>query len=281
MLQDLIHSASDRGIFRRKAAPLAPPCLGKAIRFPYGAFRFSTQLPRGTSYEVLACSDLKNWTVIAKEVAGVEPIEYVDSEAFKFSCRFYRVMASAVYSNNVIGYVSFSLPPGFSMISNPLEGASNRVVDTFVAWPDGTSLSRYDTRFFTLKENSVKNDRWSNSSDELMPGEGGIFFNPTQDYKSHSFVGDVLEGNLSVPIPPGFSIRSSLLPLQGSLDEMNFPISDGDVIHLFDRDRQKYVLHPYENGKWTAGPPVVGLGESFWVAKAKPANWTRNLVIGS
>jgi len=84
-----------------------------------------------------------------------------------------------------------------------------------------------------------------------------------------------------LPIPPGFSIRSSLLPPPGSLDELGCPIADGDVIHLFDRDRQKYVLHPYEQDRWTAGLPVVGLGEAFWVAKAKPGNWTGNLVIES
>jgi hypothetical protein len=48
---------------------------------------------------------------------------------------------------------------------------------------------------------------------------------------------------------------------------------------LFDRDRQKYVLHPFENGKWTASPPVLSVGEAFWVAKAEAGNWTKALVI--
>ena len=237
-------------------------------------------MPKGTSYVILASRDLRNWTQISEDIAGANPIEYVDSEAFKLSCRFYRVMAGEVQSQNVLGYVSFTLPPGFSMIANPLDGPGNRVGESFAGWPEGTSLSKYDTRLFTLAENSVKNGKWTNPSEKLMPGEGAIFFNPTQDYKSHSFVGDVVQGNLSIPIPPGFSIRSSALPYPGSLDELHFPTADGDVIHLFDRDQQKYVLHPYEAGKWTAGPPVVGLGESFWVAKAKPGNWMRNLVVG-
>jgi hypothetical protein len=61
---------------------------------------------------------------------------------------------------------------------------------------------------------------------------------------------------------------------------LGFPITDGDVIHLFDRDKQKYVLYPYEGGKWTAGTPVVGVAESFWVAKTSPGNWTRDISIG-
>ena len=115
-----------------------------------------------------------------------------------------------------------------------------------------------------------------------MHGEGAIFFNPTSDYKTASFTGEVIQGQLAVPIPAGFSVRSSLVPQPGNLlDDLNFPVTNGDVIHIFDRERQKYVLHPYEDGKWTAGPPIVGVGESFWVAKTEPGNWIRNFKIES
>ena len=279
-IQELLHNVAERSGFRTYAAALAAPNLSDAVRFPYGPFQFKTQLPKGTAYVVLASTDLKNWTTISNSTAGLDPIEYVDSEAFKFSCRFYRVLAGAVQSRNVLGYVSVTLPPGFSMIANPLEGPASRVADLFREWPDGTSLNKYDTHLFGLDKNEVKDGRWSDGSENLLPGEGAIFFNPTQDYKSHSFVGEVLQGNLSMPIPQGFSIRSSLVPQPGVLDELLFPIADGDVIHLFDRDRQKYVLYPYVDGKWSAEAPVVSAGESFWVAKAKPGNWTRSLVIG-
>ncbi len=279
-IQELIHNVAERRGFRSQAASVAAPTLNEAVRFPYGPFRFKTHLPKGTDYLVLASADLKNWTPISKSIAGLEPIEYVDSEAFRFSCRFYRMLAGGVHSRNVLGYVSVTLPPGFSMIANPLEGPVSRVADLFVGWPDGTSLSKYDTHLFALDKNEVKDGRWINGSENLLPGEGAIFFNPTQDYKSHSFVGEVLQGNLSMPIPPGFSIRSSLVPQHGPLDELLFPIADGDVIHLFDRDRQKYLLYPYAEGKWSADLPVISAGESFWVAKAKPGNWTRSLIIG-
>ncbi len=62
-------------------------------------------------------------------------------------------------------------------------------------------------------------------------------------------------------------------------DDLHFPIADGDVIHIFDRDGQKYVLHLYEGGKWTSGPPILSVGESFWVAKTEPGNWIRNFVV--
>lgn len=259
----------------KKGEAIAPPRLGEATRFPYGPFQFKTHLPKGTPFQIQVSTDLQNWNEIATSSATADVTEYLDSDASKFSYRFYRVVAREVCSGNIIGYVSVTLAPGFSMIANPLESQTT-VAEFFKGWPDGTTLNRFDTRFFRLTENAVKTGKWTNTSDRLAPGEGAIFFNPTSDYKSVSFVGEVLQGQLSVPIPAGFSVRSSMLPLPGHLHEdLGFPISDGDVIHLFDRDRQKYVLHPYEDGKWTAGSPVVSVGESFWVAKTEPGNWTR------
>ena len=53
----------------------------------------------------------------------------------------------------------------------------------------------------------------------VLPGEGGIFFNPTSDYRSLNFAGEVMRENLSMPIPAGFSVRSPLLPQRGQLHE--------------------------------------------------------------
>ena len=37
----------------------APPILGSGTRFPYGPFRFKTELPKGVPYEVQVASDLE------------------------------------------------------------------------------------------------------------------------------------------------------------------------------------------------------------------------------
>ena len=253
-----------------------PPTLANAMRFPYGPFRFKTQLPKGVEFTVLASTDLRTWTNIGRGKGAEEAVEFIDSEAFKFSYRFYRVLAGEIASLNVIGYASVSLPPGFSMIGNPF-ASPDTIADTFKGWPDGTTLNKFDTTLFRLTENAVKQGKWTDAYEKLQNGEGAIFFNPTTDYKSASFTGEVIQGNLAMPIPAGFSVRSSLVPQAGNLvDDLGFPITNGDVIHLFDRERQKYVLHPYEDGKWSAGAPVVGVGEAFWVAKTEPGNWLRS-----
>lgn len=263
----------------RKGQTVEPPVLGDPLRFPYGPFRFRTRLPKGAEYTVLSSTSLRTWSENAQGVAKEETVEYVDSEAFKFSYRFYRLRIGDIFSANVIGYASVALPPGFSMIANPFDSAQT-VGDIFKDWPEGTTLNRFDTLLFRLSENGVKGGKWTQAYEKLSPGEGAIFFNPTNDYKSASFTGEVVQGNLSLPIPAGFSVRSALIPQPGNLmDDLHFPISEGDVIHMFDRERQRYVLHPFEDGKWTAGPPVLSVGEAFWVAKTAPGNWTSSLVI--
>src|SRR5439155_15679886 len=135
-------------IFGRKAPQiLAPPILEEAIRFPYGPFKFKARLPKGVFYTVQTCTDLRSWQSLSSGVAG-ETFEYLDSEAARFSYRFYRLQVEEIYSANVVGYVAVMLPPGFSMIANPLDSASSTVEEMFKNWPDGTSLNRFDTRFF-------------------------------------------------------------------------------------------------------------------------------------
>jgi len=269
------------GLFGRKSKPVvtAPPSLGSAARFPYGPFLFKFQIGKGTPYEIQASSNLQAWGPITSETSAGELVEYVDSDASKFSLRFYRVLSETVYSN-VIGYASINVPPGYSLIANPLHAPSNAVSAILPDMPDDTALNKFDTHLFKLTENAVKNDKWINPDETLSPGEGAIFFNPTSDFKNINFVGEVLQGELLRPIASGFSIHSSQIPKPGRLHaDLGFPIQEGDVVHLFDRDHQKYVIYEYDRKKWDSNPPILGVGESFWIGKTTPGNWVQTLVI--
>ena len=270
------------GLFGRKsrAAAMAVPRLGSAARFPYGPFQFKFQIAKGVPYEIQASSNLQAWDPIASAKAAGEPVDYVDSDASKFSHRFYRVLAETVFSDNVIGYASINVPPGYSMIANPLHAPSNAVSAILPDMPDDTALNKFDTHLFKLTDNTVKNEKWINPGETLSSGEGAIFFNPTSDFKIINFVGEVLQGNLLLPIASGFSIHSSQIPKPGRLHaDLDFPIQEGDVVHLFDRDHQKYVIYEYDRKKWDSNPPILGVGESFWIGKTTPGNWVQNLVI--
>ncbi|PYK96985.1 MAG: hypothetical protein DME19_17885 [Verrucomicrobia bacterium] len=264
----------------RRTVVLAPPRLHSGVRFPYGPFQFKFQVPKGASYEIHACSNLQNWQPVSAGKSSGDPVDYVDSEASKFSYRFYRVLAEAVLSGNAVGYVTISVPPGYSMIANPLGAPSNTVSSILPGAPEGATLNKFDTRLFKLTENAVQGGKWINPNETLVPGEGAIFFNPTSDFKSINFTGEVMQGNMLLPIAAGFSVRSSQIPKPGRLHhDLGFPISAGDVVHLFDRDRQNYAIYEYDPKKWDSNPPILGVGEAFWIGKTKPGNWVQNLVI--
>ena len=260
---------------------MSPPVLADPVRFPYGPFKFKVQTAKKTLCRIDASTDFTHWIPLGPESSFSDNQEYVDSEAPKFGQRFYRVVWQGIASKTAVGFVSMTLPPGFSLIGNPFQRGNNAVGEAFKGWKNGTTLNKFDTLLVRLTENAVKNERWTNSNQQLLPGEGAIFFNPTEDYKVQNFVGEVSEGHFTMPIPSGFSLRSSLVPQGGNLlDDLQFPITDGDVVHLFDRDRQVYVLHRFENGKWTGPPPVLGVGEAFWIAKAEAGNWMKSLIFG-
>jgi hypothetical protein len=263
--------------FLQKNGETAPaPRLSAPVRFPYGAFQFKIASTPGIEYEIQASSDLKNWSTVDQDSSKGNSIDYLDSQASKFSFRFYRTLTGEVRSRNVIGFVTVTLAPGFSMVANPFNAPSNTVPDLFKGLPEGTAVNKFDTRLFGLNENIFKNGKWTNSYEALTPGEGAILFNPTSDYVPLNFVGEVIEDDFSMPVPAGFSIRSALLPLPGRIHaDLGFPIAEGDVIHLFDKNDQKYILYPYDAEKWANSPPVINAGESFWVAKTSPGTWVR------
>lgn len=257
-----------------------PPVLTSPKRFPYGQFQFQLEIPRPGAYEIEASTDLRHWTILSSDLSRVTRVEYLDTTAGNFSFRFYRAWFGELCSPNVLGYAALTIPPGFAMIANPLIASDNTVQALFPHVPNGATLTKFDTHLFKLTRNSFSNGKWSNPGDTLVPGEGAIILNPSFDFKKVSMVGEVQQGDLSLPIPAGFSVRSSIVPVPGQLDaDLLFPAADDDVVHLFDRDRQQYVIYSFKESKWSPEPPVLAVGESFWVGKTFGGNWNRTLVL--
>ena len=269
-----------RSRFSRKREAAQAPELISGIRFPYGAFRFKARIGKDVSFEIHASSDFKDWRTIVADTAPDDLVEYVDTDAHKFSFRFYRVLAGTLYSENIFGYATITLPPGFSTVANPFVTSASTVGELFRDMPEGSKFHKFDARSFVLTENVMGKDKWARPSETFIPGEGALLFNPTSDYRPLSFVGKVMQGSFSTPIPSGFSLRGSLIPKPGRLlADLDFPLTEGDVVHLYDRDKQDYVLHPYDAEKWASDSPVIGVAESFWVAKTAPGTWKQSLII--
>jgi hypothetical protein len=259
---------------------LVEPQLQAVRKYSYGPFVFKCQAPAELDYAIQATSDFKSWEAVQTGRATGEWFEVVDSAAPEFPRRFYRITVSGVRSATLIGFLSVSLPPGYAMIANPLVGPSDRIGRLLPQMPEGTKLSRFDTLRYRFAENRVSSGRWLLPEERLEPGTGAVLFNPTSESMTRCFTGQVITGRQFTCLHAGFSIRSSLLPLPGRLDtELGFPVAPGDAVHVFGRTAQSYTIHEYGTTGWQPAPPIIGAGESFWVAKQAPANWAQELTL--
>ena len=261
---------------RPKKRVLTAPLLGRPVRFPYGSFQFQITSSPGEPIEIQTTTNLTTWRTLHCGKAESGPMDYVDPNAKNLNACFYRIF-SAGMSGNVIGYVTLSLPPGYSLLSNPLRAASSTVQALFPGMPDGTSLHKFDAAGCQLRANLVKSRWWADPNQTLLPGEAGLFFNPTSDYKALSFVGEVPKGHQYSPVPTGFSLRASMLPIRGRLDtDLLFPMEEGDVFHVFDSNKQQYHTSQYAAKTWEKDPLVLAVGEGFWVGKVTARNWIQS-----
>ena len=166
------------------------------------------------------------------------------------------------------------------MIANPFQNTAEHIGVILPNMPDGTALHKYSSTRHKMIETKFEQGRWSNPMEKFVAGEGGLFFNPTQETFALQFCGEVAQGQLMNPVPSGFSIRSALVSVAGQINtDLQFPLSEGDSVQIFNRDTQEYVTYDYPSKKWQTDPPVVGIGEAFWVEKGSPENWVLNFKV--
>jgi hypothetical protein len=211
--------------------------------------------------------------------------------------------SAQVYSANAVGYVNMSLPAGLMLIANPLNNGDN-TLNTILPLPDtavGSTIYRFDTTAQSYGQGITYAGTlvgWV-SPDPLEdyvldPGEG--FFIQNLLAVDVTFVGDVPQGDLTNPIPGGnnLSIRSSQVPQEATLADLEFPGLNGDVVYPWDGGAQAYAE------SWTyldlgggiegwvsasqpvpGGGPVIGVGEAFFVQKAGPMDqsWDRQFSV--
>jgi len=191
-------------------------------------------------------------------------------------------MAQSVFSVNAVGFVTVDVPPGLSMIANPLTAPTNTVAALFAGVPDGTTIYKYDGTTFSL--NTFEFGDWGNPTEKLVPGEGAFIRNPGTTPLPITFVGEVSQGSLSHPIPgPNkLSIQSSEVPQAGKLvADLAFPVTEGDTVYQYDNASKLYVSHTFEFGDWSGGEPQPKVGESFFVRKVDSKPWTRTFSVNT
>jgi hypothetical protein len=188
-------------------------------------------------------------------------------------------LAQTVYSVNAVGFVNVVLPPGFSLVCNPLDAATNTVSALFPTAPIGSSVFKFDsaTGSFTGANFLFS---WNVPNLSLAPGEGFFFRNGGATPFTNTFVGNVKQGTLTTPLSAGFTLVASQVPQAGLVStDLGLPIGIADSVFRFDNAANSYVSHNYLFSWGANGEPFINVGESFFVKKSAATSWTRTFTV--
>jgi hypothetical protein len=96
-----------------------------------------------------------------------------------------------------------------------------------------------------------------------------------------TFVGEVMQGSLSNPLPQGFALRSSQVPQAGRVaTDLGYPAADGDIIYTFAGGTYSIFTYDLSGvGGWDPSEPTIAVGQGFWSRKVAAGNWTRTFSV--
>lgn len=197
-----------------------------------------------------------------------------------------------VYSQNVVGYVNKSIPLKtgaaltYAILANPLNGTNNNINTVIPTAPEGSQLFKFSGGLFESPETFITGAGWIPGTAELLPGEGffiavdnAVAANPT----TLTFVGEVPQGNLSTPVPNGYSIKASPVPQEGGVTGVLglTPASESQIFTWNIADQRYNDPFTYIDGAgWIPSDPVIPVGEGFFLLNPGGAfNWTRNFTV--
>jgi hypothetical protein len=202
---------------------------------------------------------------------------------------------SNVYSLNIVGYATVSLPSGYSLLANPLSaGTTNGANELGLQIPSEQILTWNGSGF-----NYVSYDPgfggWIDANfapstpPSLPPGTGFFFFNPGAS-TNITFVGQVVPGpssTNSLTLPPGYSLVGSPLPANVadvSAAPVSLPLIPSMQILTWNGNGYVYSSYDPGFGGWidanfapkTAPSYAIGQGFFFFNPGAT-AQWKQSL----
>jgi hypothetical protein len=202
-------------------------------------------------------------------------------------------MAQAVYSVNAVGYVNVSMRPGFTLAANQLNASPNNQIGSVLpSVPADSQVQTFANNNYTsyFSDGTSWVDFDGNPANvTLNPGTGWFFFNPGASALTVTLVGEVPQGTaLTVPLTPGFSLISSIVPQDISLTAAN------GFNAVADMQLQKYTAVPpdyyvtlfHDGTQWidfdgnpTDARLLVGEGGFVFNPTGATINWTRNFSV--
>lgn len=194
---------------------------------------------------------------------------------------------SNVYSLNVVGYVNKVLTGGnkYTALANPLNTTNNTL---------GSLLSSLQSGNIVLKWNAGLADYdsylktgfgafWSPASGattSFNPGEGILIFNDQGNF-TNTFVGEVLQGNLTNSFPPGYKLVGNMVPDSGPVNTLGLVPTTGSLLLKWNQGLQDFDIFlktgfaPF----WSPSVPSIDVAEGFFINADTAFNWVRNFTV--
>jgi hypothetical protein len=173
------------------------------------------------------------------------------------------VAQTNVYSQNAVGYVNKTIPPGYSLIAAPLNGTNNLIATVLAGVPSGTQTYFYNpSTGFDIYE--YDGTQWqdvvtlSAANPNVPVGVGFYIKNVGVASFNLTFVGDVPQGSLTNTVPGGYSIRSSMVPQSGGITTvLGYPAAAGNQVLKYNNPGNTFTVAEYDGSGWQ---DVVTLG---------------------
>ena len=212
---------------------------------------------------------------------GAQYGPYVETNVALLNRRFYRLNCGGSLSSNYVGFYRVNFAPGYTFLGNHLLLPDDRIRSIFPTVPEGTAVFRFDPEGGYVFQ-SYYGGTWEGDDPDMRarPGQGLIVYTPVAFSKT--FVGEGM-WNSAINLPAGFSLVSSALPQSLPLTGtggLRFPAAEGDTIYQFNSAVGAYEVNTY-TGQWEGdfggATPRPAIGESFFVFKAVPGSWVRQM----
>ncbi len=266
-------------------------------------FGFSmTGVPGSSNWNVYASTNLAqtNWTLLESNLtmnATTGNNSFTDSSLSGVSNKFYVVSRGSSMSQT-IGFYKQIIAPGTNLVADQLYQVDDNILNVeynadFMypmntlyplfaisnAWgtaQSGTILHKWNgTGFVSATNTGSPFPDWPANADmTFLPGTGILMYNTSSHSFTNTFIG-LVRGEQIFHIAPGTNYLSATVPAAGYITNVtSYLPHNGDTIKLWSTTSSNYVSYPYNANAWTAGAPLLGVGQGFLLVTTNALTWT-------
>jgi len=195
-------------------------------------------------------------------------------------------------SQNVVGYVNKVFTGGgrYTAVANPLNSTNDTVggLGLKTLLPSGSKILKWNTGIVNFNIYSkITASVWSPdpAAVTVNPGEGILVFVPAASGDlTNVFLGQVMQGSLTTPVPAGFQMVSSQVPQTDRIDVLGLVPPTGSKIYKFNSllgTAGNWAIYSKITASvWSPSQPTNSIAEGIMSYNSGAAfNWTRNFTV--